>query len=78
MSLRIVCSVLVMSLAVSGGASAQSPPLTTTEAMIPSSDPGIKLYVRNKHAEGMTSFSPDKTPHTRRKQASTCRSTACR
>ena len=31
------------------------------EAMIPSSDPGIKLYVRNKHAEDMTSFSPDKT-----------------
>src|SRR3984885_15804804 len=61
MSLRIVCSVLVMSLAVSGGVSAQSPPLTTTEAMIPSSDPGIKLYVRNKHAEGMASFSPDKT-----------------
>ena len=29
--------------------------------MIPSSDPGIKLYVRNKHAESMTSFSPDKT-----------------
>jgi pimeloyl-ACP methyl ester carboxylesterase len=32
-----------------------------TEAMIPSSDPAVKLYVRNKHAEGMTSFSPDKT-----------------
>ena len=29
--------------------------------MIPSSDPSIKLYVRNKHAESMTSFSPDKT-----------------
>ena len=29
--------------------------------MIPSSDPNIKLYVRNKHAEDMTSFSPDKT-----------------
>ena len=29
--------------------------------MIPSTDPNIKLYVRNKHAENMTSFSPDKT-----------------
>jgi pimeloyl-ACP methyl ester carboxylesterase len=29
--------------------------------MIPSSDPGIKLYVRNKRVESMTSFSPDKT-----------------
>jgi pimeloyl-ACP methyl ester carboxylesterase len=40
---------------------AQSPRLATAEAMIPSSDPSIKLYIRNKHPEGMTSFSPDKT-----------------
>jgi hypothetical protein len=52
---------MVMCSALSGAAFAQSPPLTTTDAMIPSSDPGIKLYVRNKHAEGVTSFSPDKT-----------------
>jgi pimeloyl-ACP methyl ester carboxylesterase len=51
---------MVMSLALSGTAFAQSPRLTMTEAMIPSSDPSLKLYVRNKHAEGMTSFSPDK------------------
>ncbi len=56
-----VCWAVVMCSALSGAAFAQSPPLTTTEAMIPSSDPGIKLYLRNKHAEGMTSFSPDKT-----------------
>ena len=61
MSFRVVCSAMVMGLAVSGAAFGQSPLLTTTEAMIPSSDPGVKLYVRNKHAEGMTSFSPDKT-----------------
>ena len=62
MSFRVVCSAMVdVARALSGAAFAQSPPLTTTEAMIPSSDPGIKLYVRNKHAEGMTSFSPDKT-----------------
>jgi pimeloyl-ACP methyl ester carboxylesterase len=61
MSLRVICAAMVMCSALSSAASAQSPPLTTTEAMIPSSDPGIKLYVRNKHAEGMTSFSPDKT-----------------
>ena len=61
MSFRVVCSAMVMCLALSGAAFAQSPALTTTEAMIPSSDPGVKLYIRNKHAEGMTSFSPDKT-----------------
>jgi hypothetical protein len=61
MSLRVICSAMVMCSALSGIAFAQSPPLVTTEAMIPSSDPGIKLYVRNRHAEGMTSFSPDKT-----------------
>jgi pimeloyl-ACP methyl ester carboxylesterase len=61
MRFRIVCSAMVMCSALSGAVFGQSPPLTTTEAMIPSSDPGIKLYIRNKHAEGMTSFSPDKT-----------------
>ena len=61
MGFRIVCSAIVTCSALSGAAFAESPRLTMTEAMIPSSDPGIKLYVRNKHAEGMTSFSPDKT-----------------
>lgn len=52
---------MAMCSALSAAAFAQSPPLTTTEAMIQSADPNIKLYVRNKHPEGMTSFSPDKT-----------------
>ncbi|MGE5640052.1 MAG: alpha/beta hydrolase [Clostridia bacterium] len=30
------------------------------EFMVPASDPGIQLYVRNKHPEGMRSFSADK------------------
>ena len=58
MRLRVVS--LAMGLVLSAPAFAQAP-LTTVEAMIPSSDPSLKLYVRNKHAEGMTSFSPDKT-----------------
>ncbi len=61
MSLRVFCSAMATSLALSGAAFAESPRLTVTEAMIPSTDPNIKLYVRNKHAENMTSFSPDKT-----------------
>ena len=61
MSLRVVFSAMVMSLALSGAAFAESLRLTMTEAMIPSSDPSVKLYLRNKRAESLTSFSPDKT-----------------
>jgi pimeloyl-ACP methyl ester carboxylesterase len=39
----------------------QTPKVIMSEAMIPSSDAGVELYVRNKHADGMTSFSPDRT-----------------
>ena len=28
--------------------------------LIPSADPGIQLYIRNKHPAGVTSFTPDK------------------
>ncbi|MDQ4061739.1 MAG: alpha/beta hydrolase, partial [Pseudomonadota bacterium] len=31
------------------------------EFMVPARDPGIQLYVRNKHPEGMTRFSPERT-----------------
>ncbi len=61
MRCRAALSAMAMSLALSGAALAQTPKLVTTDAMIPSSDPNIKLFVRNKHAETMTSFSPDKT-----------------
>lgn len=33
--------------------------LITEEFMIPGSDPGIQLYVRNKRPEGLTRFTPD-------------------
>ena len=61
MRFRIICSAIVMCSALTGAAVAESPRLTMTEAMIPSSDPGVKLYVRNKHVEAMNYFSPDKT-----------------
>ena len=38
-----------------------APKLVMTEYMVPSDTPGISLYVRNKHPEGMKQFSPDKT-----------------
>jgi pimeloyl-ACP methyl ester carboxylesterase len=40
---------------------AQTPTVVMSEAMVQSSDPGIQIYVRNKHAADMTSFSADKT-----------------
>ena len=52
---------MVASFALSPAVFAQTPPLVMSEAMIQSSDPGIQLYVRNKHAADMTSFSPDRT-----------------
>jgi pimeloyl-ACP methyl ester carboxylesterase len=61
MRFPVVCCAMAMGSALSVAAFAQSPRLATAEVMIPSSDPSIKLYVRNKHPEGMTSFSPDKT-----------------
>src|ERR1700743_2690259 len=42
-------------------AHAASPKLETSEAMIPSGDPGIELFVRNKHPVGMKQFSSDRT-----------------
>src|SRR5258708_40301962 len=61
MNVQGLCSAVAMSLALSSAAFAESPRLTMPEAMIPSSAPGLSLYVRNKHAESMASFSPDKT-----------------
>jgi hypothetical protein len=42
-------------------AAAAPPNLVTEEFMVPSSQPGIQLYVRNKHPDGMASFSPERT-----------------
>ena len=61
MKLRIVCLAMFASSALSASAFGQSARVAESEAMIKSSDPGIELYVRNKHPEGMTSFSPEKT-----------------
>ena len=38
----------------------KAPEIAMEEFMVPAVDPGIQLYVRNKHPQGVTSFSPDK------------------
>src|ERR1700749_1696965 len=41
-------------------AQAAGPKLEATDAMIPSGDHGIELFVRNKHPVGMKTFSSDR------------------
>ena len=40
---------------------AQTPKLATEETMVKSPDPGIEIYVRNKHPSGMTSFRSERS-----------------
>jgi pimeloyl-ACP methyl ester carboxylesterase len=57
--LAIVCFVALVGYA---GMSSQADPTLVTESdMIPSRDPGIQLYVRNKRPDGMTQCSGEKT-----------------
>jgi pimeloyl-ACP methyl ester carboxylesterase len=39
---------------------ATTPKLTTESFYVPAKDPGIELYVRNKHPEGVIKFGPEK------------------
>ena len=50
-----IASLLVQS------ARGQTPRLVTEEMQVPSSDPSIDLYVRNKHRADMTTFQPERT-----------------
>jgi len=56
--LFVALSVLLL-IAFGTGASASPAPVEMTEYMVPSGDPGINLYVRNKHLRGMTGFRPE-------------------
>jgi len=47
-------------LVLAAAARADEAKLETESYLIPSADPGIQLYVRNKHAAGMTGFAADK------------------
>jgi pimeloyl-ACP methyl ester carboxylesterase len=46
---------------ISTSALAQAPRIVMEEMMVPSSDPGIQIYVRNKRPADMTAFRPDRT-----------------
>jgi pimeloyl-ACP methyl ester carboxylesterase len=49
-----------MALAAASSAIAQTPKITTEEFMVPASDAGIQIYVRNKHPANMTAFRPER------------------
>jgi pimeloyl-ACP methyl ester carboxylesterase len=51
---------LLLSIVSATAGAATGPAIVTEEFMVPSSDPGIRLYVRNKHAQGMKKFTGDK------------------
>jgi pimeloyl-ACP methyl ester carboxylesterase len=56
--------IFLLSLAGCAGISSQSEPeptLVTESYLIQSRDPGIQLYVRNKHPRSLTRFSPERT-----------------
>jgi pimeloyl-ACP methyl ester carboxylesterase len=57
--LQMCLACLVASTFAGAGAQAKSPRLEATDTMIPSGDPGIQLFVRNKHPAGKET-SPDK------------------
>ena len=54
--LTLLCFVL----AVAGVAVAQSKPLVTEDYFVKAADPGIQIFVRNKHLKSVKSFSSDK------------------
>jgi hypothetical protein len=59
--LRDIFFAIAASSALSPAVPAQTPKVVMSEAMVQSSDPGIQVYVRNKHAADMRSFSAGQT-----------------
>jgi pimeloyl-ACP methyl ester carboxylesterase len=60
-SWRLALGCLAMSTAfISAAAPAAGPKLESKDVMIPSGDPGIELFVRNKHPAGVQKFSSDR------------------
>jgi pimeloyl-ACP methyl ester carboxylesterase len=52
---------IIATVLIGAPASAQSPKLLTEEAMVKTGEPGIEIYVRNKHPADMANFRPEQT-----------------
>jgi hypothetical protein len=61
MKTAAVAAFLLLSSIITGPTAAQpaGQALATEEFMIPVGDPGVQLYVRNKHPRGATRFTAD-------------------
>src|SRR4051812_30021984 len=59
--MRLSSILLAAMTAIAAPALAQTPKLVMEEMMVPSGDPGIDLYVRNKRPADMASFRPERT-----------------
>jgi pimeloyl-ACP methyl ester carboxylesterase len=59
--LQAACAAVALTLAAAPAVAQGAGKIATEEFMVPAKDAGIQIYVRNKHPEGMTQFSPDKT-----------------
>jgi pimeloyl-ACP methyl ester carboxylesterase len=57
----LAAAACIAALAACASAPPAPPQLTTEDQMIPSSEPGISLFVRNKRPAGMSTFSAEKT-----------------
>ncbi|MBR0679734.1 alpha/beta hydrolase [Roseomonas eburnea] len=57
----LIATSLAAPLLLARPAAAQGVDLVTEEYMVPSGDPGIEIFVRNKRPQGMTSHSPART-----------------
>ncbi|MDA8248384.1 MAG: alpha/beta fold hydrolase [Rhodospirillales bacterium] len=60
-NLIVAVGLLLAAAAAVPAAAAPPPAVVTEEAMVPSGDPGIDIYVRNKRPADMTQFAPDRT-----------------
>ena len=57
--MRSLAIFAALAFATAAAAGAASPPIEMAEFMVPTGDPGISLYLRNKHPRGMGTFRPD-------------------
>src|SRR5258707_13174541 len=60
MNAKLGRSIAVLSLCLALSAHAMDAKVAMEDLMVPASDPGIGLYVRNKHREGVNRFAADK------------------
>ena len=58
--MKVLATILVFAATLSAISVHAAPSITTEEFMVPSTDSGIDLYVRNKHPANVTTYAPNK------------------